>query len=273
MIVRQLPDGRVWAISQENHADLSAQLAGRWGGGPFPTLAPYESMVFATTFHDSSHRDIDAGVPFDVETGMPYGHRNVPADRRPPDAQAANFHWLSERDAYSGLVVSVHHAGLRKSRYDTVASRPGDQTGSGHLPFDGMERAFDAFEPWQQAQAETLGLTEPGKRQAFWTNYCMLQVFDLLSLYFCLDGYDGDALTETTLVGIPCDHRGEKAADLHILPAGDGSVRMDPYPFDGPLHVIAPARIMAPVAVASEAEGREAFYRAPRLTLEWEIRP
>jgi hypothetical protein len=268
MIVRELSDGTVWAITQENHADLAAQFAAHWGNDTFAKLQPFETMVFATTYHDSGHREIDAEVPFDVENGRPYGHRNVPQERR--RSQADNFAWLGERDKYGALLVSMHHSGLRKNRYDTVAATrngaPGDRT-----TFAGIDRAFGDLEPWQIEIASALGLDDPAKRRAFWTNYCILQVFDLLSLYFCLDGYEGKQLAETRLVGIPTGYAGDAVADIRIVPVGENGVRMDPYPFDAPFRPVAPARILEPAPVASEAEGREAFYRAPREALEWEI--
>jgi hypothetical protein len=273
MIVRELPDGRVLAITQENHADLSAQFAAHWGSGAFARLAPYETLVFATTYHDSGHREVDAEVPFDLEHCQPYGHRNTPAERRKPEAIAANNQWLCDRDVYSGLLVSMHHTGLRKQRYGTIASWQTNGQGqpSDHDTFAGMDRAFEDLEPWQKAHAKTLGLDEPVKRRAFWTNYCALQVFDLLSLYFCLDGYAGERIVETSLVGIPTAYAGDAVADLHITPIQNGVVRMDPFPLDAPLRVVVPARILAPRLYATEAEGRTAFYEAPRQALEWEI--
>lgn len=273
MIVRELSDGRVMAITQENHADLAAQFAAHWGNGTFAKLEPFETMVFATTYHDSGHREVDAEVSFDLENCRPYGHRNMPPERRNPKALAANNEWLCNRDIFSGLLVSMHHTGLRKKRYDTVDSRQTSGQGqpSDHNPFAGMGRAFDDLEPWQKDHATALGLDDRVRRRAFWTNYCMLQVFDLLSLYFCLDGYEGERMVETVLVGIPTAYEGDSAADLHIAPTKDGQVRMDPYPFDAPLRAVVPARILTPRPYASEAEGREAFYRAPRQALEWEI--
>lgn len=274
MIVRELPDGRVLAILQENHADLSAQFAAHWGNSTFARLNPFETVVFATTYHDSGHREVDAEIPIDLESCRPYGHRNTPPERRNPEALAANNQWLSRRDAYSGLLVSMHHAGLRKKRYDTIESwQTGQQGQAGdHNTFAGMDRAFDDLEPWQKEHATALGLDDPAARRAFWSNYCMLQVFDLLSLYFCLDGYEGERMVETALVGIPLAYEGDAVADLHIIPTKNGQVRMDPFPFGAsPLHTVVPARVLTPAPYASEAQGREAFFVAPRKALEWEI--
>lgn len=274
MIVRELPDGRVLTVLQENHADLSAQFAAHWGNSTFARLDPFETLVFATTYHDSGHREVDVEVPFDLENCRPYGHRNTPPERRNPEALAANNQWLCRRDVYSGLLVSMHHAGLRKRRYDTIESwQTGGQGQAGsHDTFAGMGRAFDDLEGWQTDAARTLGLADRSARRAFWSNYCMLQVFDLLSLYFCLDGYEGERMVEAALIGIPLTYQGDAVVDLHIAPTKDGQVRMDPYPFDAAtLRAVVPARVLTPVPYASEAQGREAFFTAPRKTLEWEI--
>ena len=274
MIVRELPDGRVMAITQENHADVSAQFAAHWGNDTFARLEPFETLVFATTYHDSGHREVDAEVPFDLENCRPYGHRNTPPERRKPEALEANNQWLCNHDIYSGLLVSMHHTGLRKKRYDTIESwqTAGQGQTSIHDTFVGMDRAFDDLESWQKKHAATLGLDDRAARRTFWSNYCMLQVFDLLSLYFCLDGYTGERMVETALVGIPLAYQGDAVADLHIVPTKGGQVRMDPYPFDdSPLRAVVPARILTPAPYASEAQARAAFFVAPRQALEWEI--
>lgn len=271
MIVRELADGRVMAITQENHADLSAQFASHWGNDTFAKLTPYDTMVFATTFHDSSHRDIDAEVPFDVENSRPYGHRNLPADRRRPETLTANLEWLGARDVYSGLLVAMHHTGLRKQRYDTVKSWQSADGAVSQDTFAGMDRAFDDLDPGKKEALASLGLDDPTHRRAFWSNYCMMQVFDLLSLYFCLDGYKKDAMVETSLLGIPLTYEGTAVTDLRIVPVGEGRVKMDPFPLDGPTRVVVPARILQPSPVASELEGRAAYYAAPREAVTWEV--
>jgi hypothetical protein len=271
MIVRELGDGRVMAITQENHADVSAQFAAHWGNDTFAKLSPYDTLVLATTYHDSGHRDVDAEVPWDLENCRPYGHRNVPADRRKPDAMAANTEWLCARDLYSGLLVSMHHTGLRKQRYDTIKSWQSGPQPATTDTFAGMDRAFADLEPWQKDATTRLGLDDPTARRAFWSNYCMLQVFDLLSLYVCLDGYDGDRMIESSLIGIPLAYEGDAVADVRLLPAGDGRVRMDPFPLDRPITVVAPARVIEPKPHGSEVEARGAFYTAPRQALAWEI--
>ena len=78
MIRRELPDGTMLLIPQEDHADVSAQFAAHWGNADFSTPNPYQSVVFATVYHDSGHREVEAATPVDVELGTLFGMRDMP---------------------------------------------------------------------------------------------------------------------------------------------------------------------------------------------------
>ena len=76
MVVRDLKDGSSIVSTQENHAELSAQFAAHWGNRDFAKLRPYDSMVFATTYHDSGYREWEGNPPVNVEKGRPQRHRS-----------------------------------------------------------------------------------------------------------------------------------------------------------------------------------------------------
>ena len=65
----------VTSALQEDHAELSAQFAAHWGNARFSELRPYQTMVFATTYHDSGYREWEGNPPMNVEKGRPYAHR------------------------------------------------------------------------------------------------------------------------------------------------------------------------------------------------------
>ena len=75
MVIRELKDGRCFVSLQEDHAELSAQFAAHWGNDRFSRLRPYQTMVFATTYHDSGYREWEGTPPMNVEKGRPYAHR------------------------------------------------------------------------------------------------------------------------------------------------------------------------------------------------------
>ena len=100
----------------------------------------------------------------------------------------------------------------------------------------------------------------------------MLQLFDLLSLYFCCDGYGDDGFKDERLAPIPAGYTADDAVELRLAPNPDGSVKMDPYPFDiAPLRVSVRTRRMQPGQYESEADCRAGYYRTPATLLHFDI--
>src|SRR2546427_9827193 len=170
MIVRELPDGNAVLIPQEGHADVAAQFAAHWGNPAFSRMDPYGSMVFATIYHDSGHREMEADVPIDGEKGLPYAFRGAPTAVRRREADGTNVHWIHGRDPYAGVVVALHHAGLKKNRADTVrALRPGSNGApTSGTAGGGLDGALEDLEPWQYAVSKQLDLASHQKGAAFW---------------------------------------------------------------------------------------------------------
>ena len=276
MIVRELPDGTALVISQEGHADVAAQLAAHWGNDRFARLEPYLPMVFGTIYHDSGHREMEAALPIDVEKGLPYPFRGAPPGARRREADVENAQWIRARDPYASLVVTMHHAGLRKRRYDTVSAHRDRGNGPGAPAADerklGRDDAFADLEGWAQEVVQELNLEDQANRRQLWYNYQLLQVFDLLSLHFCCDGYQGERLTEVTLRGVPISMDSDERVDLQVVPVGPDAARLSPYPFANPkLELSVMARQVTPSVDSPEAAGQEAYHRAPRRALTWEL--
>src|SRR5262249_34274740 len=100
----------------------------------------------------------------------------------------------------------------------------------------------------QQEEKKSLSLSSPSFENDLWFNYRALQIYDLLSLYFCCDGYaDDDHFKEERLAPIRLSYDNQTEVELRIIPAGVRSVRMGPYPFD-----------IAPLTVSP---GQESFRR------------
>jgi hypothetical protein len=273
MIVRELPDGTALVISQEAHADLAAQFAAHWGNGTFSRLTPYDSMLFGTIYHDSGHREMEADLPIDPAKGFPYTFRGAPPEVRHREADPANVKWISGRDPYAAVVVQMHHNGLRKARYDTVRAQYAGQEprpATEHLA-PGLDTAIEDLEEWQQKQANELGLATD-KAVELWHNYRTLQVFDLLSLHFCCDGFAGEVMKDVTLEQVPTRYGSDELTSLRLRYMGDDNIRIDPYPFDeAELTIGVQARQIA--SRAGETPARAEYHRARRILLEWSITP
>ena len=271
MVIRELKDGSSIVSTQEDHAELSAQFAAHWGNNDFARLRPYKTMVFATTYHDSGYREWEGNPPMNVAKGRPYAHREEIPSFEPVElrAYARNVEWLSSQDPYAGLLVSMHRTGLWQNRYQTFTSPKGRLRERSPE----VKAAMQQLEAKQQEEKKSLGLGNPTFENDLWFNYRALQIYDLLSLYFCCDGYsDDDHFKEERLAPIRLSYDSQAEVELRIVPAGVRSVRMEPYPFDiAPLTVSARARIIPPGTYASEEACLEAYHRAPRKLLSFEI--
>jgi hypothetical protein len=271
MVIRELKDGSFSASTQEDHAELSAQFAAHWGNKDFARLRPYDTMVFATTYHDSGYREWEGNPPMNVAKGRPYAHREeIPSfEAVELQAYARNIDWVSSRDRYAGLLVSMHRTGLWQNRYHTFTSPKGRLRERSTE----IKTALQKFEARQQELKQILGGGDSNFDNELWFNYRALQIYDLLSLYFCCDGYvDDDHFKEDLLAPIRLSYDSQAEVELRIVPNGARAVKMEPYPFDiAPLTVSARARIIPPGTDASAEACLETYHKAPRRLLSFEI--
>ncbi len=191
MIVRDLGDA--WqVVMQTDHADLSAAFARAWA----EPLKP--SLVVAAERHDDGWAVWEQSPRVDGD-GQPVNFLEV--DIRSHLAfYRAGIAAITEQDADAGLLVSMHGAGIYRQRY-------GLDPGLGLARATEAQDEVDAFVAEQEAKFGG----DPGDRRS---DYDLLQLFDRLSLYFCMR--DGD---EAELQG----YRLEPVAPWHV--------RLSPYPF------------------------------------------
>lgn len=198
MIVRDLGDA--WqVVMQPDHADLSAAFARAWA----TPLSP--SLVIATERHDDGWAVWEQSPRVDGN-GKPVGFLDVDV-RAHLAFYRAGIAAITEEDEGAGLLVSMHGAGIYKQRY-------GLDTALGLTRAAEVADEVDAFVAEQEAKFGG----EPGDR---WDDYELLQLFDRLSLYFCMRDAGVD---EAELQGYT------------IEPVEPWHVRLSPYPFaDQPL--------------------------------------
>src|SRR6185295_7439156 len=204
MVIRELKDGRSYVSLQEDHAELAAQFAAHWGNSRFSKLRPYDTMVFATTYHDSGYREFEGNPPKNVE-------------------------WLNGQNPYAGLLVSMHRTGLWHNRYN-IFTEPAGRVRERSGPVKDAKVKMES----QQAEIKRkLMELEPGFENELAYNYMALQVFDLLSLYFCCDGYASEnQFKEYAIAPVRVSYENDETVRLTIKPNGAGAVVIDPYPFD-----------------------------------------
>ncbi len=271
MVIRELKNGRCYVSTQEDHAELSAQLAAHWGNERFSQLRPYETMIFATTFHDSGYREFEGNPPINPAKGRPYAHREeVPSfEATELAAYARNVDWVRSHDPYAGLLVSMHRTGLWHNRYN-VFTEPSMRLRERSAE---VQQAKKSLEAEQEEYKKELALERPDFANELDYNYRALQIFDLLSLYFCCDGHnDEEEFKNHKIAPVRVSYDSGETVELRLIPSGGHSVRFDPYPFDiSPIKMSVRARIMTLESGKSESAGLEAYQKAPRQLLTFEM--
>lgn len=218
MIVRKQPDGQLLLIGQTDHSRLVGQIAAHWGNDRFQSPRPFDSVARAAAFHDYGWLSYETAPILLEPSGETPEFRQVPTDERQLSSYQWCIDWMSSIDAYSGLLVGMHRTGLWRGRYDTITH---PQMGVRKL---GPE--IDAFiarnEARQRQEREAL---DTRQRR---TNYHLLQVWDLLGLYFCCQDPSDDYIEP-----VPCDETKESEGFVRLTmrARGGGRVAFEPFPF------------------------------------------
>lgn len=232
MLVRDAGDS--WQlVLQPDHADLSGQLARAWGGEGFTAPEPFDAVVLAAMRHDDGWA-VWERRPRRGPNGAPQSFFTVPVPVHLTFYRAA-VEVVRDEDPYAGLLVSMHMSGLYRARYGVMPGGPPQ--------LEGEARALaDAFCEQEEARQAAL-MAELGADDAQrWTNYALLQVFDVVSLYFGLSDLEGG--TEASFEGAPTADGGRTR--LAISPLGPWRVRFEPFPFHASPTVLTLARRLVP---------------------------
>jgi hypothetical protein len=198
VIVRNLGDG--WqVVLQTDHADLCAQFAASWSE---PSEVS-ESLRIATGRHDDGWAVWERAPRVDGD-GTPVNFLDVDVRSHLAFYRAA-IAAITEQDPHAGLLVSMHGAGIYRQRY-------GLDPGLGLTRAPEVQEEVDAFVGEQESKFGG----EPGAHRQ---EYELLQLYDRLSLYFCMRDLEA---------GEPAEIQGYR-----LEPVGPWRVRVSPYPFAG----------------------------------------
>jgi Protein of unknown function (DUF3891) len=221
MIVRDAGDA--WQIVlQTDHAVLSGQFAQQWGNERFARPRPFRSVVSATARHDDGWAVWERAPSLLSKNGetRPRNFLDVQVLSHLAFYRAMIASVL-EDDAYAGLLVSMHGAGIYNGRYGT---NPQLKLTFADFEQEQVDKFVQEQEEKHGALIQQLGVPEEER----WPNYKLLQIFDFLSLYFCMKDLEGGEADR--LEPVPVNYTGEETA-LRIDPDGPWRVRVDPYPF------------------------------------------
>lgn len=198
MIVRDA--GAAWqVVLQTDHADLSGAFARAWvERGP-----RHASLAIATERHDDGWAVWEQAPRVDAG-GTPVNFLDVDV-RSHLAFYRAGIAAVAEHDPDAGLLVAMHGAGIYRQRYGLDPSLALTRAPE-------VQELVDAF----VAEQEAAFGGEPG----LWHDeYALLQVYDRLSLYFCMRDVEA---------GEAAEFQGYR-----LEPLGPWHVRLSPFPFAG----------------------------------------
>jgi hypothetical protein len=120
-----------------------------------------------------------------------------------------------------------------------------------------------------KAEAQQASARQAWDAEELWTNYRLLQVWDLLGLYFaCQAPYDD------YIEPVPVTYAGGKLDGIRmtLTPVGDGKVRFDPFPFGArPCTVQLSYRRLPQRSYPDGDSFRRAYFQAPLDVMKFEL--
>jgi len=267
MITREY-DGHLLVVTQPHHAELAGQLAAHWGNEGFHEPEPALPMIRAANEHDNGWREWDNRPKIDPKEGLPYTFATISY------VEHAKLYWrgmtlAAGEDPYEGLMVNMHGRGLYNQRYRTDLAMK--RVPVGREEKVAVNRLVRESERLQKRLMKRLVADSRYKNlvsdNQVWTNYCLLEAFDRLSLHLCWKG-----LTPYEVQHVPTSYGKGEETSVNLTPQGDGSVRLSPYPFkQSQLEVSVTGCLVPMKKYETDEEYREAYYRGERVELRFKL--
>ncbi len=259
MFVRKQTNGELILIGQTDHSRFVGKLAAHWGNSDFAAPQPYESVVRGAVYHDYGWLRYETNPLIDPESGEPYEFRKTPFNPAQLESYQWCIDWLSAIDGYSGLLAGMHRMGLWRGRYGKI-NHPGMKYNPQGIRPE-IQELLDRNEPRQEKERAS------GNQDEIWTNYHLLQVWDLLGLYFCCQEPYDDYIDP-----VPLGYSNGKTLRLNMKPVGEGQVAFDPYPFNArPLRVSLSCKLLPQSSFKSVESFQQEYFQARPHALEYEL--
>jgi hypothetical protein len=237
MIVRDAGDS--WqVVLQTDHADLAAAFARGWADRG----TRHDAVVIAAERHDDGWAVWEQAPRIDPVTGKPVNFLDVDVPAHLAFYRAC-IAAVSEQDAYAGLLVSMHGAGIYRQRYGTDPA-----LGLTRAPE--VQELVDAFVDEQESGFAARTAEAGVDDELRLADYHRLQWFDRFSLAFCLRAWDEPG--ESFEVG-----------EFRFEPLAPWTARVSPWPFDRSEVECSLVRRLVPKRAWSQSEFREAFFGLP----------
>ena len=255
MIVQTAKEGAPnKVIPMSAHLDLVAQFGRGFGNADFATLCPRELMEFAIANHDAGWKSVDEELGIDPETDLPRNLLRTPLEelvKTGPGSAAFN----EAHHPFCGLLVSMHACGLLNGRYGLSDKIVVDVLPESAQPMfqDMLDQEAKRQDRLKASLAADPATCEWVEERMLFHNYKLLQFFDTLGLYFCME--HGSERKESSFLNVP--RSVENDVTIKVTPINESTYRVNPFPFaDNPFEISLPGTFVeadASVTTASAA--------------------
>ena len=219
MQLRSLSDGRIAVITQPAHAWLAGRLVRQWGRPPFAPPAPFDAVCFAAENHDIGWLAWETAPMLDPETGLPRTFTRMPLSAHLSIWRDGINH-AGHYGRYPALLVSLHASTIYRRFFNMDQAKPADaETVRAFL--DEQRTVQDTLTASLRADDRLADFVTPARIDA---NRLLIAAADWLSLTLCQNpDRPGSVPNAPTAEG--------GRAELTMIPAADGTVTIEPWPF------------------------------------------
>jgi len=233
MIVQSTTCDRHLVIPMKDHLRFVQQVAGAFGNESFESLGSNDSNAlirFAIDHHDEGWESVDRSLPMDPQTGLPCNLLRTPlVDMVRSGPASVDFN--EAHHPLCGLLISMHIYGLYNGRYglsDKIVVEALPQTARPVV--DAMLADEELRQVRLKAElARDPSMEEQVEATTLFHHYKLLQFFDTLALYFCME--HAEHREESTFKNVPRSVGDD--VSITVTPQPDGSYQLEPFPFPG----------------------------------------
>ncbi|MEH7123526.1 DUF3891 family protein, partial [Bacillus sp. JJ1773] len=262
-------DGYLYIVKQYDHSLQAGEVVKKWGNEQFARPQHFESLCLAVEKHDIGWVGSDKEVLFNTETGQPVPFLSVDLLQH-VDFYGKGYEKVKDEDLYAGLLVGMHWIGLYTSRFGY------DPSFTFKIPENLAHFINENITKQQKAWVDIkMGLwskTEPRSQfeDHLWMNYEIVQFMDRLSQYVTMHKLD----TKNELIMGPVRQTVDsKGTMIRVQGQGNGTVVIDPFPFDSVVETTVLIRKIPDIRYKSHSEVYKAMEEAEIERVTWKLIP
>ncbi|QCJ44387.1 DUF3891 family protein [Bacillus sp. S3] len=267
MFITKHDDGYLYIVNQYDHSIQAGEVARHWGNDQFTRPGYFDSLCLAVEKHDIGWIESDTNVLFNAETRQPVPFLSVNLLQH-VDFYGKGYEKVKEEDPYAGLLVGMHWMGLYTSRfgYDPSFTFKIPQELAPQID----EKIISMQKEWVDLKMELW--KKSGPRSQFennlWMNYEIVQFMDRLSQYVTMHKPD---TTNTLVMGPVREQLESKGVMMTVQGQGNGTVVVDPFPFDSEVETTVVLRKIPDISYESHSAVYKALEEAEFERITWKF--